>query len=162
MWILVQNTLTGERRLLELEGPETVVGRRVPGEPPPAVELASPLVSPRHLVLRHRGERWTVEDVGLNEVLIDGALLPKRTRQALKAGVELRLGQFCLSLVEHATDQASSTGWTCGARGHSRASTRPKDGGRSSPRSTRSWTSRCRACRETCWSGSRAPPSAAA
>ena len=111
MQIIINNTLSGDRWVENLEKEEVTVGRpSKSGENAPDIALRSRLVSSLHARFKQGDMGWTLEHVGrVNDTQLDNESIEAGKTYPVKAGDEIRIGEFVLSLVEVVNKQPSLT-----------------------------------------------------
>jgi len=102
MQVIINNTLSGDRWVQALEKPEVTVGRPVKNSAQgPDIALRSRLVSSVHALLRQSDLGWTLEHVGrVNDTQLGNQPIETGKAYPVKAGDEIRIGEFVLSLIE--------------------------------------------------------------
>ena len=108
MQVVIDNTLTGKRRSVELAEDSALIGR--PGgdeEHEPEVSIKSPLISRQQAQLTRVDGHWTLEHLGFNETHLGELTLERGKTYKIEPGDEIRIAEFVLTLIDDAAFTAS-------------------------------------------------------
>ena len=100
MKVAIQNTITGNRRFVEIEETTSLIGRPENGRELPAIGINSPLVSRQQARLSHKEGEWTLEHLGSNDTQLGNLVLEPGKYYKVKPGDEIRIAEFVVSLVD--------------------------------------------------------------
>jgi len=94
--IWIYNQFNDRRHVVPVQEDVVTIGR----DPGNTVCLQSPFISRQHARLIREGDRWFVENVGLNGTTVANQVVADGERMPVREGDEIRLGEFSLYVVD--------------------------------------------------------------
>ncbi len=96
MEIWVYNHLTDERKVVEVQQPEIIIGR----DEGSTVSLKSPFVSRQHARIFRENGTYFIESLGLNGLTVANRLVAYHARLKIEYGDEVRIGEYSIFMME--------------------------------------------------------------